>query len=169
MSVSVLAHGACHGGRCWRRLVPELESLGHRAVAPDLPCDDPTPDHAANVATVLAAMDEADAGRDVVVVGHSLGGFAVPLVAQHRAVRRVVFLCTSPVIGGGVADDLRTRLVTEGDDAMARWSFATRTAPAPASPARPGPRQHAHPRPCTKKHEHQLRPRATKAKRQTQT
>lgn len=112
MSTFVLVHGAYHGGWCWRRLVPELESLGHRAVTPDLPCDDPTAGHATNVATVLAAMDDADAGSDVVAVDHSLGGFTAPLVALQRAVRRVVFLCTAPVIGG-VADDLRARLVTE--------------------------------------------------------
>src|SRR5262245_614415 len=41
MSMFVLVHGAYHGGWCWSRLVPELERLGHRAIAPDLPCDDP--------------------------------------------------------------------------------------------------------------------------------
>lgn len=120
MSMFVLVHGAYHGGWCWSRLVPELESLGHRAITPDLPCDDPTAGHAANVATVLAAMDEVGAGSDVVVVGHSLGGFTAPLVAQQRAVRRVVFLCIAPVIGGGVADS-RARRVTERFSAMVRF------------------------------------------------
>jgi pimeloyl-ACP methyl ester carboxylesterase len=96
MRLFVLVHGAYHGGWCWSRLVPELELLGHRAVTPDLPCDDPTAGHAANVATVLAAMDEADAGSDVVVVGHSQ-----------------------------VADDLRARLVTERYGAMVRFATRT--------------------------------------------
>jgi pimeloyl-ACP methyl ester carboxylesterase len=121
MSMFVLVHGAYHGGWCWSRLVPELESLGHRAVTPDLPCDDPAAGHAANVATVLAAMDEAESGSDVVVVGHSFGGFTAPLVAQERAVRRIVFLCTAPVIGGGDAVDLRARLATECYGAMVRF------------------------------------------------
>jgi pimeloyl-ACP methyl ester carboxylesterase len=121
MAFFVLVHGAYHGGWCWSRLVPELERLGHRAVAPDLPCDDPTAGHAENVAAVLAAMDEAGAGTDVVVVGHSLGGFTGPLVAEQRIVRRLIFLCTAPVIGAGVAEELRARMVTERYGAMVRF------------------------------------------------
>ena len=121
MSMFVLIHGAYHGGWCWSRLVPELERLGHRAIVPDLPCDDPSAGHHDNVAAVLAVMDEAGAGADVVVVGHSLGGFTAPLVARQRTVRRVVFLCTAPMIGGGVADELRARMVTERYGAMARF------------------------------------------------
>lgn len=101
--------------------MPELQSFGHRVLSPDLPCDDPTAGHAANVATVVAAMDEADTGSDVVVVGHSLGGLTAPLVAQRRPVRRIVFLCTAPVIDVGVAEDLRKRLVTDRYLAMARF------------------------------------------------
>ena len=37
----VLVHGAWHGAWCWERLVPELEVLGHRTVAVDLPAEDP--------------------------------------------------------------------------------------------------------------------------------
>ena len=33
----VLVHGASHGAWCWDLLVPELNRLGHEAVAPDLP------------------------------------------------------------------------------------------------------------------------------------
>jgi len=35
-----LVHRAWHGGWCWEKLVPEVEARGHRAVAPDLPCED---------------------------------------------------------------------------------------------------------------------------------
>ena len=115
MTFFVLVHGAYHGGWCWSRLVPELERLGHHAVTPDLPCDDPTAGHAENVAAVLAAMDEAGAGNRM----H--GGFTGPLVAQQRAVRRLVFLCTAPVIGAGVAEELRARMVTERYGAMVRF------------------------------------------------
>src|SRR5687768_8019678 len=71
VSLFVLVHGAYHGGWCWSRLIPELERLGHRAIAPDLPCDDPAAGYDEYVAAVLAPMDAATASTaDVVVVGH---------------------------------------------------------------------------------------------------
>src|SRR5581483_5756165 len=79
-------HGAWHGAWCWERLIPELERRGHRAVAVDLPCDDPGPGIMDNARLV------AGAGDDVVVVGHSLGGIVAPVVPRLRPVRRVVFL-----------------------------------------------------------------------------
>ena len=40
MSTFALVHGAWHGAWCWEQLTPELEALGHRVIAMDLPCDD---------------------------------------------------------------------------------------------------------------------------------
>ena len=33
----ILIHGGFHGAWCWDRVVPELERLGHQALALDLP------------------------------------------------------------------------------------------------------------------------------------
>jgi pimeloyl-ACP methyl ester carboxylesterase len=85
-----LVHGAFHGAWCWERLIPELESMGHRAVAVDLPCEDPLAGAGEYAAAALAAF--ADADEDLVVVGHSLGGLTIPLIAAARPVRRLVFL-----------------------------------------------------------------------------
>jgi pimeloyl-ACP methyl ester carboxylesterase len=85
-----LIHGAHHGAWCWRFLVPELEALGHRAVAMDLPAEDTTAgvSHYAKVAVdALAEIDD-----DLVLVGHSLGGIVAPLVATQRPVRHLVYL-----------------------------------------------------------------------------
>ena len=91
MSTFALVHGAWHGGWCWERLTPELERLGHRVVAVDLPSDEPEALFDDYAAHVVAALDGAD--DDVVVVGHSLAGHTIPLVAARRPVRRLVFLC----------------------------------------------------------------------------
>jgi pimeloyl-ACP methyl ester carboxylesterase len=48
MASFLLIDGAWHGAWCWREIVDELESRGHRAVAIDLPAhgSDPTPPEA---------------------------------------------------------------------------------------------------------------------------
>src|SRR3982750_2666744 len=92
MTTFGLIHGAWHGAWCWDRLIPELERRGHRAVAVDLPCDDPSATTMGNARLVADALDAARSGEDVVVVGHSLGGIVAPVVPRLRPVRRVVFL-----------------------------------------------------------------------------
>ena len=86
-----LVHGAWHGAWCWELLVPELEGRGHRAVAVDLPGDDPAAG-CAEYATVVCDRLRAE-DSDVVLVGHSLGGLTIPLVAAERPVQALVFLC----------------------------------------------------------------------------
>ena len=90
MTTFGLVHGAWHGAWCWERLIPEIEARGHRAVAVDLPCDDPAATTMDNAKLVAAALGDAD--DDVVVVGHSLGGLVAPVVPLLRPVRTVVFL-----------------------------------------------------------------------------
>ena len=70
--------------------MPELESLGHRAIAPELPSDDPDAslhDYASVVVDSLEGVE-----GDVVVVGHSLAGLTIPLVPERRPVTALVFL-----------------------------------------------------------------------------
>jgi hypothetical protein len=85
-----LVHGAYHGAWCWERLTPELERLGHRVFTVDLPAEDPRAGAAEYAAAALTAF--ADAGEDLVLVGHSLGGLTIPLIAASRPVRRLIFL-----------------------------------------------------------------------------
>jgi len=90
MSLFALVHGGAHGGWCWELLVPELEQRGHTTVAPDLPIEEDSAGAREYAQVVLDAIP-ADA-EDVVVVGHSLGGLTIPLVAQARPVRHLVYL-----------------------------------------------------------------------------
>jgi pimeloyl-ACP methyl ester carboxylesterase len=86
MATFAFVHGAWHGGWAWDLVRPELEARGHRVVAPDLPCEDVD----AGVEEYAAVLRDAlDGVEDAIVVGHSLGGLTIPLVAA----RRLVFLC----------------------------------------------------------------------------
>lgn len=108
MTTFALIHGGAHGGWCWEELVPELEARGHVAVAPDLPIEDESAGALAWAETVAAALPpDVD---DVVVVGHSLGGMAVPVVATLVPVRHLVFLAAMvPMPGMAYADYLATQ------------------------------------------------------------
>ncbi|MGB6192488.1 MAG: alpha/beta fold hydrolase [Terracidiphilus sp.] len=99
MSTYVLIHGAWHGGWCWRKVVPLLESKGHTVVAPDLPGhgDDRTPpatvtlaDYADRICAVARAQKE-----PVILLGHSMGGVAITQVAEDcpESVRALVYTC----------------------------------------------------------------------------
>jgi pimeloyl-ACP methyl ester carboxylesterase len=85
-----LVHGAWHGGWCWERLAPELEARGGKVVAPDLPSEDVDAGVSVYANVVDAALGGAD---DAILVGHSLAGVVIPLVAARRPVRTLVYLC----------------------------------------------------------------------------
>lgn len=111
MTRIVLVHGAWHDSSCWGPLVDELSRRGHDAVAVDLPSETPGLGSEAYAEAVEEALAEAEAavregagreeagreeaGREqatddrVVLVGHSLGGLTVPVVAQRLGPRRV--------------------------------------------------------------------------------
>lgn len=101
MSAFVLVHGGYHGGWCWEPLAAALERQGHVVIAPDLPCDDPEAGYEAYTRTVQAAIDErVEPAEPVVLVGHSLGCYTVPLVAERRPTARLVLLCAVPALPG---------------------------------------------------------------------
>jgi pimeloyl-ACP methyl ester carboxylesterase len=107
VSTFALVHGAWQGAWCWERLIPELEARGHRGVAMDLPCDDPSARLDAFADAVEAALGEVH-GDDLVLVGHSLGGVTIPVVARRRPARLLIYLCgvvPATVGTAGAADE----------------------------------------------------------------
>jgi len=96
----VLVHGAWHGGWCWRRVADRLRGGGHTVFTPTLTglgerahllragIDLKT--HIADVVNVIKweGLD------DVVLCGHSYGGFIISGVAEQMAavLRSIVFL-----------------------------------------------------------------------------
>ena len=107
MTTFALVHGAWHAGWHWHLVEAQLARRGHRGVAVDLPAGDPqagAADYARVVCDALSAVDD-----DVVVVGHSLGGLTIPLVATMRPVRRLVYLAAMiPLPGASIDDQVAT-------------------------------------------------------------
>ncbi len=85
-----LVHGAWHGAWCWETVIPELQARGHSAIAMDLPSDQRAATFADYAEAVAASLPP---NPDLVLVGHSLAGMVIPLVALQRPVRTLVFLC----------------------------------------------------------------------------
>lgn len=77
----VLVHGGFHGAWCWTRLIPEIESLGHKALAIDLPGHGERRSEPSNLANRRDAIVEIMEAGDV-LVGHSGGGFDITLAAD---------------------------------------------------------------------------------------
>ena len=94
----MLVHGAWHGAWCWEKVVPLLEEAGYGVVVPDLPGhgEDGTPMPGLSMQSyadrIVRAVDEA--AEPVILVGHSMGGIVVSLVAEARPdrVRKLVYL-----------------------------------------------------------------------------
>jgi pimeloyl-ACP methyl ester carboxylesterase len=101
-----LVHGAWHRAACWEPLAAELDGRGCACVAVELPADQADPGVADYAATVTAALREVDG--PVVLVGHSLGGLTIPVVAARRPVALLVYLCAAlPDPGLSFAEQLR--------------------------------------------------------------
>ena len=88
MATFCLIHGNWHDGSCWDRLVPELEARGHRAVAPDLPVDDPETTWDDRVSLPLGLLSHADG--PVVVIGHSAASGYAAIVAERAPAQLLI-------------------------------------------------------------------------------
>jgi pimeloyl-ACP methyl ester carboxylesterase len=104
----VLVHGAWHGAWCWGAVVSELDKLGDRAYAVDLPghgqnyCDRSKVTFADYVDSVVKFIEEHDL-RDVVIAGHSLGGLTISGVTAKipKRIKRTVFVSAIVPEDGG--------------------------------------------------------------------
>jgi pimeloyl-ACP methyl ester carboxylesterase len=125
MSTFVLVHGAFLGGFCWDLLVPELARFGHRSIAIDLPIE--VPELGAEtyaevtVRAIKSAMSEDEINsQPPVLVGHSMGGLIIPLVAHQLKVSALIYLAAAlPMPGCSFMQRAKTTetdvFLTEGD------------------------------------------------------
>ena len=116
MATFALVHGGWLGAWCWELLTPLLQQAGHDVIAVNLPAEDGTASFETYADVVCASLD----GRteDIILVGHSYGGNTIPLVADRRPVRHLVYLCALvPDIGRSMMDQLQN----EPDMLNPRW------------------------------------------------
>jgi pimeloyl-ACP methyl ester carboxylesterase len=113
----IRVHGGFHGAWCWERVVPELEKLGHEAVALDLPghgerAAERPANFRARIQPILDALQPGD-----VLVGHSGGGYDIAVAANHATekVGHLIFLAAGlPIEGKSVVE--ATGGATEQDE-----------------------------------------------------
>jgi pimeloyl-ACP methyl ester carboxylesterase len=129
MTTFVLVHGAWHGAWCWERLEGELATRGHTSIAAELPIGDASATFDDYAAAVLDAVTAADAGPDLVLVGHSLGSMVLPLVAAAVPTSVSVSLCGlvpnpvgPPWEGAPTATGTPAGAVVVDDDGAVRWA-----------------------------------------------
>jgi pimeloyl-ACP methyl ester carboxylesterase len=89
MATFVLVHGAWHGGWCWKKASPFLRFAGHTVLTPTLTglgerthLLNPAIDLSTHVQDIVGVL-ECEELRDVILVGHSYGGFVITAVADR--------------------------------------------------------------------------------------
>ena len=102
MATFALIHGGGGSAWDWHLVGPELRERGHEPVAVDLPCDQNSAGWSAYADAVVDAVAER---RDVIVVGHSLGGFTAPLVCARIPADLQILLCGMIPSPGELFDD----------------------------------------------------------------
>lgn len=139
MATFVLIHGAFRGGWCFRFVGEKLLSRGHSVFAPSLT----GAGERAHLLTSVQGLDtwiddvarllDVEDLRNVILVGHSMGGFVAAAVSERSADRlaHVVFL-DAPVPRNG-----ETAMEQLPENVRARFPTPARDTVMPPSPLRP--------------------------------
>lgn len=102
MSMFVLIHGGGSTAWDWHLVSPMLRDFGHDVVVVDLSIENAAAtleDYAEEVSRAVGNRD------DVIVVGHSLGGFTAPLACETLNASGLVYLAGMiPMPGESFAD-----------------------------------------------------------------
>lgn len=119
----VLIHGAWHGGWAWHAVASELRAAGHDVYAPILPGlgkhDDPSTPTLQGCVDYVADYITKKNLSDVILVGHSWGGFIVSGVTMklgREIRRRVYFNAHVPLTGESLNDIVPPEYVAVFDE-----------------------------------------------------
>ncbi|MBX3289956.1 MAG: alpha/beta hydrolase [Acidobacteria bacterium] len=82
----ILVHGAWADGSSWNKLINPLVDAGYKVIA----VQNPTTSLADDVAATITAIDRA--GGDVILVGHSWGGFVITEAGVDSRVKALVYI-----------------------------------------------------------------------------
>ncbi|GAB3160151.1 alpha/beta fold hydrolase [Amycolatopsis stemonae] len=127
MSTFLLVHGAWHAGRCWDRVVPLLESAGHRVLAPSLTGYGETAHLLSPEVGLGTHVDDVvrllEGEHDVVLVGHSYAGLVISGAADRvpERIARLVFLDAMVPEDGETAADVIPMTKQLVDAAVDGW------------------------------------------------
>ena len=106
MKTFILIHGSWHSAWNWHKVVPVLESKGHKAMAIDLPGmgRDKTPiQNVTFETTVKNICDLIDTieGK-VILIGHSKNGIMISQVAEYRPekIEKLIYLAAYLIPNG---------------------------------------------------------------------
>lgn len=102
MATFALIHGGGSSAWDWHLVGPLLEDAGHNVVAVDLPVEDESAGLNDYVNAVTTAIGSA---RNVIVVGHSLGGFTAPLVCDAIQADGLVYVAGMIPLPGETFND----------------------------------------------------------------
>src|ERR1700722_14553984 len=117
----VLVHGAWHGGWCWQRVADRLRTGGHNVFTPTLTglgershLVQAGVDLKTHITDVVNLM-KWEGLSDVVLCGHSYGGFVISGVAEAvaPAIRSIVFLDAFVPDNGDTVRDVTAPAVRE--------------------------------------------------------
>lgn len=106
MKTFILIHGSWHSAWNWHKVIPILESKGHKAIAIDLPGmgRDKTPisevTFQKSVASICKLIDNLDS--KVILVGHSKNGIMISQAAEYRSakIEKLIYLAAYLIPNG---------------------------------------------------------------------
>jgi pimeloyl-ACP methyl ester carboxylesterase len=118
-----LVHGGQQGAWVFDLLRGELDAKGFGSIAVELPASDTTAGTARYAEIITSALSTV--AGDVVLLGHSMGGLTIPLVALQRPISRLVFLCAAYPEPGRSHFDVRSNQPGESVAAGPQSAWAT--------------------------------------------